>query len=271
MVLNLLEVVQVASNLYSLKFLPSETAAITDVCPSEIESSHHVEHEHAEQVDLHNLVDPPFQPIESTRSDPPTFESILRECFPRKSNTLNSTPWHNQNKIPISKSNRNRHIQCITTLLRTLSSDNTENASEILCLTLKSMNQMKNVELNDLIVENIKAFLNTNLTQLDNATRDAKHSITTASLGSIEGNFNKIKIRLAISKRVYQSFRSSDYNNTSFTPLDRSKEISTLQRLQRESIFKFGHSDESSRIDSNAQRCVTIHHDGKKERHPGRA
>ena len=44
-----------------------------------------------------------------------------------------------------------------------------------------------------------------------------------------------------------------------------------MQRLQRESIFKFGHSDESSRIDSNTQRCVTIHCDGKKERHPSRA
>jgi len=44
-----------------------------------------------------------------------------------------------------------------------------------------------------------------------------------------------------------------------------------MQKLQRECIARFGHSDEASRIDSISKHCINIiNSDGSKEKHVGR-
>ena len=47
-------------------------------------------------------------------------------------------------------------------------------------------------------------------------------------------------------------------------------EPSFMQKLQRQSIYDFVHSDEATRLDSNSQRCVCAMVDGVKVKHPDR-
>ena len=47
-------------------------------------------------------------------------------------------------------------------------------------------------------------------------------------------------------------------------------ESSFMQKLQRQSIYDFVHSDEATRLDSSSQRCVYAIVDRAKVKHPDR-
>ena len=80
----------------------------------------------------------------------------------------------------------------------------------------------------------------------------------------------KEQIRVILGFRSHYLQRVASQMTTLFTPLDSSKQLLTLQRIQQELTCDLSHSDESSRIDSNSARCATISCNSAKMKHPGR-
>jgi len=191
--------------LLSLKLQPSESSAtmfpseMVTMNPSEMNNHpHHLDHIHLEPIDLHHLVDPPFLQSSPTNppqpnSNSPSFETLLQKHFPRKASILNNTPWTNLDSPNHSKSSQNSQIHLIISLLRVLSSDNLQYATDILNLTLNSLKQNKKDKVNDMIVHNIKNFMTSNLSQPSTHVRDAKFAIAAASIGSNDLYFHDIR------------------------------------------------------------------------------
>ena len=74
--------------------------------------------------------------------------------------------------------------------------------------------------------------MSVHLTKKHKSSRDAKLSIATASLGTKKSRFNQIKVRFDICNNFHQNAIDVNRSLLHFAPLDRSKEISTLQQLQ---------------------------------------
>ena len=77
----------------------------------------------------------------------------------------------------------------------------------------------------------------------------------------------KIRIRLGIGYRWFNKF--SNTFNTLYHCLNHQHDLSSLRKLQHDSIYDFCHSDESSRVGSNSQRCINVTRNGEKK-YPGR-
>ena len=155
-------------------------------------------------------------------------------------------------------------------MLRALTSDIRTLAINLLTLALDQLKENV-VSIDEIVTNNAKTFVNTNLNQHSNSATDAKYAVALASLCNNPDNFNRIKVRLGAGSKICKRFIHSNNDSACYAPIDHSKELSTLQKLQRQCIFQFCHSDDASRIDSNSSRCMNVTVNGMKEWHVGRA
>ena len=248
----------------ALYYLPSY------VLPSDL-MYHHGAHAHEAPIEtIHHMVSITNQvsPLSPTPTDnPPStpapipLESVLHQTYLRKAKTLEKEPWSNKTNVSMSNSQKYHCFNDLVLLLRVLTNDSLFNASKLL---LHSFNILlgKGIELDELIVKNIKEYCS-HLTTNDSATINEKYNISKVVIGTDQSHFTKIYQRLGLWCQVY-------YNIVYNTIPSNHNQLTFMQKLQRECIVRFGHSDEASRIDSNSKRCINIiNSDGSKEKHVG--
>ena len=276
----LAEVAQVANNAHMVnnQYIPSDHVPHRILHSSAMhhnyEVMHHTLYDHHSAVEIPIPI-PPQQSI--NQHQPPThpisLSNALEKAFPKNSSTLSSEPWRNTSNKSFSPRHLSSSSNHIIILLRVLSSDNIQIALNLLNVTYKKLNELnpnKSSNVDENIADNIKQFINTNLAAKSNTDIDAKYAVAKASLGTNAVNYKGIKVRLGITNKIFNLVLNTQPNSFAYSQIDHSKELSTLKKLQRQCIYTFCHSDDSSRVDSNSMRCVKVLENGAKVPHVGR-
>ena len=165
----------------------------------------------------------------------------------------------------------------MTSLAKTLGQNNKVSALKNLSDASKIINSEEielpdnNDKINVKIVYNVSDFIEPNVKSNENCTKDTNHSATRACFGQRQPSKeeeNQIRIRLGTTCRWFS--KVSNAFNTPFYHLNHHHNLSSLLKLQHDSIYDFCHSNESSRVDSNSQQCINVILNGAKVKHPGR-
>ena len=76
--------------------------------------------------------------------------------------------------------------------------------------TLEKISNAHDIDLNEIMVENLSAFINQQITNCKHSTIEAKHTIAQASLGSEKSMNSKIRNTLKTRSKIFQKVISSD-------------------------------------------------------------
>ena len=167
-------------------------------------SCHHLDSDNvSDLVDAHHLQEPSYHQSKS-------FESTLKDFFPRKSIYLESDPWINANHQKLADTVIRKHTRCLLALLQIFSNNNQLLALHLMDLLAQLINPnsyLRTVtDLNDIVIDNVNYFVKNHLTSKSNLSKDAKFSIihsSTCNLSSSNNQKQKIGVRLRFNKNYF--------------------------------------------------------------------
>ena len=125
------------------------------------------------------------------------------------------------------------------------------------------------------IVSALKEFVTNYLKEKKTtAEKEVLFALVAACTTYLPAHVSKNKIREMLgfhTKTFYTYMRRPLNDSTTYKHISRRGRKGTdLQKLQRDCVDKFCHSDEASSFDSNSRRIVEVEKDGKLEKHFGR-